>query len=72
MNTDKLILQTLEDQVRETRRAYYANVPGVRYEDMAAAAKRLLTMRAAYERASGRRVTSEPTKEKIAILLRSL
>jgi len=71
-DTTKLLLQTLENQVRQTKAAYYASVPGVTYEDMAAAARRLLDMRACYERSSGRRVTSKATPKAIATLLRSL
>ncbi len=45
-------------------------MPGVSYDDMAAAAKRLLDMRAAYERASGRPVRTKATPAAIASLLR--
>ena len=71
-DTTKLLLQTLENQVRQTKAAYYSAVPGVTYDDMAAAARRLLEMRASYERASGRKVTSKVTSKAIATLLRSL
>lgn len=71
-DTTKAVLTTLENHVRQTRHAYTTGVPGVTYEDMAAAARRLLEMRAAFERASGRKVTSKPTKAQIAALLRAL
>ena len=69
-DTTKLLLQTLENQVRQTKAAYYSAVPGVTYDDMAAAARRLLEMRASYERASGRKVTSKVTSESIVRLIR--
>lgn len=68
----RLLLDTLAQQVRETRRAYMTGVPGVTYADMAAAAARLIEMRACFERASGRKVTSKPTPVQIATLLRGL
>lgn len=68
----RLVLSVLERHVKQTKDAYYRGVPGVTYEDMAASARRLLEMRAAYEKASGRRVTSKPTKVAISTLLRSL
>lgn len=71
-DTTKLLLQTLENQVRQTKAAYYSAVPGVTYDDMAAAAQRLIEMRACYERASGRKVTSKVTRKAIATLLRSI
>lgn len=66
----RLLLDTLAKQVRDTKAAYYSNVPGVTYDDMAAAAERLLRMRAMAERMSGRKVTSAPTKKQIAVMLR--
>lgn len=66
------LLDTLERHVKETKAAYYRGVPGVTYEDMAAAARRLIEMRAVVERSTGRKVTSKPTKLAIASLLRSL
>lgn len=71
-DTTKLLLQTLESQVRQTKAAYYRGVPGVTYDDMAAAARRLLEMRACYERASGRKVTSKATNKAVATLLRAI
>lgn len=71
-DTTKLLLGTLENQVRQTRAAYYQSMPGVTYDDMAASARRLLTMRAAYEKASGRPVKTKVTKKAVANLLRSL
>lgn len=71
-DTTRLLLTTLENQVRQTKAAYYRNTPGVTYDDMAAAARRLIEMRAAYEKASGRKVTSRATKKAIATLLRAI
>lgn len=71
-DTTKLILQTLENQVRETKAAYYRSVPGITYDDMAAAARRLLEMRASFEKASGRKVRTKVTKAAIANMLRSI
>lgn len=71
-DTIKLLLTTLESQVRQTKAAYYSAVPGVTYDDMAAAARRLLEMRAVVERATGRKVTSKPTSLAVATLLRSI
>lgn len=68
----KFLLDTLAQQVRETRRAYMTGVPGVTYDDMVAAAVRLIEMRACFERVSGRTVTSKPTAAQVATLLRSL
>lgn len=68
----KIILQTLENQVRQTKAAYYSGMNGVTYEDMAAAARRLLRMRISYERASGRKVSTKITKQAVASLLRSM
>jgi hypothetical protein len=64
------ILDTLTRHLKQTKQAYYANLPGVTYDDMAKAAERVLTFRALYERESGRKVTSQPTKKQIAALLR--
>lgn len=64
------VLETLTKHLKQTRAAYYAGMPGVTYDDMAQAARRLLVMRGHYERASGRRVTSAPTKGQVAHLLR--
>lgn len=69
-NTTKLLLEVLENQVRQTKRAYDDGVAGVTYDDMAASARRLLEMRVAYERASGRKVTTKVSKRSIASLLR--
>jgi hypothetical protein len=71
-DTTKLLLTTLENQVRQTKAAYYRNMPGVTYDDMAGAARRLLEMRVAYERASGRPVKTKVTKKAIATLLRAI
>lgn len=64
------LLPILEQHLAQWKSAYYANMPGVTYEDMAAAARRLLEMRAAYERASGRPVRTRISKKAIAELLR--
>ena len=69
-STTRELLDTLARHVRETRAAYYRGVPGVTYDDMAAAASRLLTMRGIVEAQSGRKVTSKPTKAQIAHMLR--
>ncbi len=71
MDTYRPYLDTLERHVKETKAAYYRNTPGVTYDDMAAAARRLLKMRASVERATGRPVTSTPTKAAIAAILRA-
>jgi hypothetical protein len=68
--TPREVLDTLTAQVRQTRAAYYAGMPGVTYEDMAASAARLLRMRGIIERMQGRPVTSKPTTGQIAHLLR--
>lgn len=65
------ILDALERHMKDTRRAYMAGVAGVEYVDMASAAERVLRMRAAYERAAGRRATTRVTKGAIATLLRA-
>ena len=66
----KLMLPILESQLREWKSAYYRDMPGVTYDDMATAARRLLETRAAYERASGRPVKTKITSKDIAALLR--
>lgn len=66
----KLLLPILETHLRQWKAAYYANTPGVTYDDMAAAARRLLEMRVAYERASGRTVKTKVTQATIASLIR--
>lgn len=73
MNPDstKSLLAILEQQVRDTKRAYNAGTPGVTYDDMAASARRLLEMRACVERATGRPVKTKITKLAIASVLRS-
>lgn len=69
--TPKEVLDTLTGQLKQTRAAYYANMPGITYEDMAASAARLLRMRAVVEKMTGRPVKSDPTsKKQIAALLR--
>jgi hypothetical protein len=68
----RVVLDVLERHVKETKDAYYRGVRGVTYEDMAGAASRLLTMRAAFERAAGRRVASAPTQAQVSRLLRSI
>jgi len=66
----KLLLPILESQLREWKSAYYRDMPGVTHADMAGAARRLLEMRAAYERASGRAVKTKITTSAIASLIR--
>lgn len=68
----KATLAILEGQVRQMRAAYAKNVPGIEYEDMAAAAKRVLEMRRAVEQATGRPVRTQVTKRAIATMLRSI
>lgn len=70
-HTTRLVLDTLDRHLRQTKAAYYAGMPGVTYDDMAAAAERLLRMRRAYEQASGRPVTTKVTKAAVSTLLRS-
>lgn len=65
------ILDTLKQHLDQTKRAYYAGMPGVTYADMTAAAERLLRMRASYEQATGRPVKTKITKGTIAAMLRS-
>jgi hypothetical protein len=64
------VLEILTRHLKETRQAYYRGVAGVTYEDMRAAAARVLRMRAIYEHQTGRPVTSAPTPKQIAALLR--
>jgi hypothetical protein len=71
-DTTKLLHSTLERQAKQTKAAYYAGIPGVTYEDMSAAARRLLEMRVAIEKATGRPVRTKVTKASVATLLRSL
>jgi hypothetical protein len=63
-------LPILEQHLRQWKAAYYRHTPGVTYDDMATAARRLLEMRAAYERATGRPQRVKVTKKAIADLLR--
>jgi hypothetical protein len=66
-----VILHTLKQQVIETRAAYYRGVTGITYEDMAAAARRYLTILASVDRAAGRKA-KKVTSGSIAHLLRAL
>ena len=67
--SNSLILHTLKQQVIDTRQAYYAGMKGVEYADMAASARRYLTMRNLVETAAGH--SARPvTKVEIARLLR--
>jgi hypothetical protein len=63
--------RVLLDHMRQTRAAYQRGVPGVTYDDMRAAAERVLRMRVSVERASGRQVTTKVTTAAIAHLLRA-
>lgn len=65
------ILAVLRNQVRETKRAYYQAMPGVTYEDMTAAARRYLEMKACIDRAAGRKAPKTISKNAIAGLIRS-
>lgn len=67
----KMTLDIFTNGLRETKRMYYKGVPGVTYEDMKAAATRVLEWRGKYEAATGRKVTSKATPKAIATLLRS-
>jgi hypothetical protein len=70
MDTYATLVNILTEHLRQTRKAYYASMPGVTYDDMRAAAVRVLEARANYERASGRKVTSKPTAGQVSTLLR--
>lgn len=70
-DTTTLLLNTLQDQVRQTRAAYYQGVPGVGYEDMAASARRYLSMLASVDKAAGRK-PKRVTSGAVAHLLRAL
>lgn len=60
-----------QSQLETIKRAYHTGEPGWTYDDMKAAAKRLLAMRRMYERATERPVTSNPdSTAQIAALLR--
>jgi hypothetical protein len=68
----KATIGILEGQVRQMRAAYAKNTPGITYDDMAGAARRLLEMRIAIEKATGRPVRTTVSKKAVANLLRSL
>ena len=68
----KALIETLEKHAKEMKRAYYAGTPGITYEDMAAAAKRVIEFKAYVEAATGRKVTHHATKAAIANYLRAL
>ena len=65
-------LDTLHRHAKETKRSYYIGIDGVTDEDMRAAARRYLTMRLAFERASGRPVTTTVSPASVARFLRNL
>lgn len=65
------LVTILTEHLRQTKRAYYSGMTGVTYDDMAAAARRLLDARGNYERATGRKVTSKPTQAQVSNLLRT-
>jgi hypothetical protein len=67
----KSVLHVLTDGMRRTRAEYRKGTPGVTYDDMKAAAIRVLEMRISIERASGRPVRTKVTKGAIASLLRN-
>lgn len=69
MDTTKLLLETLRRHVIETRAAYYRGV--MEYEDMAASARRYLTMLSSVDRAAGRKPKAV-TAGAVAHLLRAL
>ena len=69
--TPRDVLDLLATQLQRTKQAYYANMPGITYDDMSASAARLLRMRAVVEKMTGRLVKSDPaSKKQIAALLR--
>lgn len=68
--TLKTLVRVLDKQLQQTKHAYHTGMPGVTYEDMTAAATRLLQTRAMYERESGRPVRSKVNKQAIANLIR--
>lgn len=72
MDTNRTMITILEGQLRQTRAAYYKNTPGITYDDMSASAKRVLEMRAAIERSTGRPVKTKVSKRAIAQLIRGL
>lgn len=66
-----LILHTLRQQVIDTRAAYHQGMKGVTYDDMAAAARRYLTMLGVVDRAAGRKPRAV-TSASVAYILRAL
>lgn len=66
------VLGVLLDQVRQTRAAYMTGVAGVTVEDMQAAARRYLEMRASFEAAKTGKRAKRITKGAVAGLLRGL
>lgn len=70
-DSTKALIAILEQQVRDTKRAYNTGTPGVTYDDMAASARRLLEMKACIERATGRPVRTKVTSLAIASVLRA-
>lgn len=72
MTTEQLvdICKSLETGLKRTKHAYQTATPGVTYEDMQEAARRLLTFRRLYEQVSGRPVRSNPgSKAQVSGLL---
>lgn len=68
--TIRALIQTDEFILKHTKRGYYAEPQTATYEDMRAAAQRLLEARAYYERQSGRKVTTKVTPAAISALIR--
>jgi hypothetical protein len=66
----KLALAALERHLADVKKAYHQGQRGYTYDDMAAAAERVLRMRIAIEKASGRAVKTKLTRRAIADLLR--
>ena len=68
VKTPQTIHDTLLRHLREIKADYYAGMPGVTHDDMAAA-RRVLEVRRMLERTTGRAVTTTVSKEAIATLL---
>lgn len=60
----------LSNQLRDVRKAYMTGVRGFTYDDMKAAAIRVLEARNLYERMTGRKPVSSPSASQIAAILR--
>lgn len=67
--------RTIDDvmmsHLRQTKAAYNAGTRGVTYEDMKAAATRVLEMRRSIEQSTGRQTKTSVSRSAIAALMRS-